>query len=516
MLDPTIEDTAADPACGSGNFLSQVISRFCVPGSPHYIQDVQARENYVRTKVFGRDIEQALVDIAQEYLRIVAGGIQPNIVAGDSLDLAAQHYRSLPFGRLTRVFTNPPFGTNIEVTNPAILEQFDLGHQLQDGLPSKQLLKGQHPDRLFLELCVKLLAEGGQAAIVLPRQILSGEESNAVETRKWLWRHTAILAVVDLPPETFQPHTGTITSLLVFRKGIPAARPPVFFAVCEFVGHDRRGMPLYELDGDGVTLRDEKGLPRLRDDTPRIAESWREYATSGRLDHQGWHGFLVEAGIIENHPLRVINAWAYNPDANEAYRVIMNLTENDAIETIAPLREVCKEIFIPGRHKRKYIPASDISVPFLSTTQIFHIHDIDYKHQPMSFAASQGLLVEEGWLLVTRSGSTGRVRYANRELSNCAISDHCIRIVPDETRVDGGYLYAFLSSKIGQLLIDQGRYASVIETISHTRLGDIPIPLPKMARQKEIGEMVRRSEEARVEANLIRQKAIESVERSFS
>ena len=214
--------------------------------------------------------------------------------------------------------------------------------------------------------------------------------------------------------------------------------------------------------------------------------------------------------------MRVINAWAYNPDANEAYRVIMNLTENDAIETIAPLREVCKEIFIPGRHKRKYIPASDISVPFLSTTQIFHIHDIDYKHQPMSFAASQGLLVEEGWLLVTRSGSTGRVRYANRELSNCAISDHCIRIVPDETRVDGGYLYAFLSSKIGQLLIDQGRYASVIETISHTRLGDIPIPLPKMARQKEIGEMVRRSEEARVEANLIRQKAIESVERSFS
>jgi len=516
ILNPTPGDLVTDPACGSGNFLSRVIRKFCAPDSPFCITDQKAREKYVHTKVFGRDIESALVDIANEYLRLVAGGITCNICVGDSLDLTSAHYSKLPFGKLTKVFTNPPFGNNIEVTNPSILKQFDLGHQLQDGCPTAQLLKGQHPDRLFLELCVKLLADGGEVAIVLPRQILSGDETNAVEIRKWLLKKVTILAVIDFPPETFQPHTGTITSLLVFRKGISSEQRPVFFAVCEYVGHDRRGLPLYAMDLEGNAIHDNKKQPKLRDDTPKIAEAWKEFSRAGGLKREDSYGFLVETNRIRSNPLHVLNAWAYNPNASEAYRQVMKLVDGGMFEAIVPLKEICKEIFIPGRHKRKYVPSSDASIPFLSTTQIFHIHDIDHKYQPLSFASSQGLLVEEGWVLITRSGSTGRVRYVNSELSQYAVSDHCIRIVPDETKVDSGYLYAFLSSSVGQLLIDQGRYASVIETISHTRLGGIPIPLPKMKEQKEIGDLVRRSEEARAKANKTRRAAIETIEQLFS
>lgn len=516
ILDPTSDDMVIDPACGSGNFLSRVIQKFCAPDSPFYIRDEKAREEYVHTRVFGRDIESALVNIANEYLRLVAGGITCNVAVGDSLDLTLEHYSKLPFGMFTKVFTNPPFGNNIEVTNPSILKQFDLGHQLQDGCPTEQFLKGQHPDRLFLELCVKLLAKGGEAAIVLPRQILSGDETNAVEIRKWLLKQVTVLAVIDFPPETFQPHTGTITSLLVFRKGISSDQRPVFFAVCEHVGHDRRGLPLYETDLEGNVIYDNRKLHKLQDDTPKIAEMWKEFSKTGELKRQDGCGFLADLETIKKSALQVLNAWAYNPNASQAYRQVMKLADGDMFEVIVPLKEICKEIFIPGRHKRKYVPPSDASIPFLSTTQIFHIHDIDHKYQPLSFASSQGLLVEEGWILVTRSGSTGRVRYVNSELSQYAISDHCIRVVPDETKVDGGYLYAFLSSSVGQLLIDQGRYASVIETISHTRLGEIPIPLPKMKKQKEIGDWVRRSEESRAEANKARQAAIEIIERSFS
>ncbi len=516
ILDPTPDDLVTDPACGSGNFLSKVIHKFCAPDSPFYITDKKAREKYIHTKVFGRDIESRLVDIANEYLRLVAGGVACSVAVRDSLDLTADYDGKLPFGKFTKVFTNPPFGNNIEITKPSILKQFDLGHQLQNGCPTEQLLKGQHPDRLFLELCVKLLAEGGEAAIVLPRQILSGDETNAIEIRKWLLKKVAILAVVDFPPETFQPHTGTITSLLVFRKGISHEQAPVFFAVCEYIGHDRRGLPLYEMDLEGGLIRDERKQLKLRDDTPKIAEAWKEFSKTGKLKQQGSDGFLVEMETIRNNPLQVLNAWAYNPNASEAYRQVMKLADSGMFEAIMPLKEICKDIFIPGRHKRKYVLPSDASIPFLSTTQIFHIHDIDHKHQPLSFASSQGLLVEEGWILVTRSGSTGRVRYVNGELSQYAVSDHCIRIVPDETKVDSGYLYAFLSSSVGQLLIDQGRYASVIETISHTRLGEIPIPLPKMKKQKEIGVLVRRAEEARAEANKTRQKAIETIEQLFA
>lgn len=516
ILGPTVDDVVIDPACGSGNFLSRVIHKFCTPDSPFCIKDEKAKQIYVQTKVFGRDIEPSLVEIANEYIRLIAGGATANVARGDSLNLASEHYRELPFGKFTKLFTNPPFGNNIEVTNPAILKQFDLGHQLQDGQPTQQLLKGQHPDRLFLELCLKLLAEGGEAAIILPRQILSGDETNAVEIRKWLLQRATILAVIDFPPETFQPHTGTITSLLVFKKGFVSGQRPLFFAVCEHVGHDRRGLPLYEMDLEGNIIHDRRKQPCLKDDAPKIAEAWKGFLESGELKQPTSYGFVMEPEIIKNHPLQVLNAWAYNPDANEAYRQVMKLADNGIFEAIVPLKEICKDIFVPGRHKRKYVVPSDASIPFLSTTQIFHIHDIDHKYQPLSFASSQGLLVEEGWLLITRSGSTGRVRYVNGELSQYAVSDHCIRIIPDETKVDCGYLYAFLSSSAGQLLIDQGRYASVIETISHTRLGEIPIPLPNMKKQREIGDLVRDSERVRVEANKTRQKAIETIEHLFS
>lgn len=516
ILNPTVNDLVIDPACGSGNFLCRAIQKFCVPESPCYVTDKKTREKYISTKVFGLDIESALAAIADKYLRLVAGGISCNITVGDSLDLTSSHYSRLPLGRFTKVFTNPPFGNNIEITNPVILRQFDLGHQLRGGSPTALLLKGQHPDRLFLELCYKLLAEGGEAAIVLPRQILSGDETNAVEIRKWLLKRATILAVIDFPPETFQPHTGTITSLLVFKKGLSTKKRPVFFAVCENVGHDRRGFPLYSVDLEGNAIYDERRQPKLRDDTPKIAEAWKDFLETGKLLHQESHGFLIETEMIRKNPLHVLNAWAYNPNSSDAYRQVMKLTDGGMIEAIVPLKEICKEIFVPGRHKRKYVPSSDASIPFLSTTQIFHIHDIDYKYQPLSFATSQGLLVKEGWILITRSGSTGRVRYVNSELSQYAISDHCIRIVPDETKVDSGYLYAFLSSNVGQLLIDQGRYASVIETISSTRLGEIPIPLLPMTKQKEIGDMVRHSEEARSEANKFRQAAIETIVRLFS
>lgn len=512
MLNPTIEDVVIDPACGSGNFLSKILGKYCLPESPDYVADNRTKELYIRTKLFGRDIEPSLVGIGKDYLRLLSGGIPSNISVGDSLNLSAPHYRALPFGRFTKIFTNPPFGNNIEITNPTILKQFDLGHQLEDGIPTDQLARGQHPDRLFLELCVKLLKKGGEAAIVLPRQILSGDELNAVEIRKWLIRNVTVLAVIDLPANTFQPHTGTITSLLFFRKGIEAERKNIFFAVCEHVGHDRRGLPYYDFDAEGNVIKDESGQRRLRDDTPLIINTWKEFKRSRSLKHQSGHGFLIDLATIKRNPLHVLNAWAYNPDASDAYKQVMRLVECEGFQEIIPLREACKSIFIPGRHKRKYVPQTDASIPFLSTTQIFHIHDIDYKYQPYSFAQSQDLLVEEGWILVTRSGSTGRVRYVSKELSHYSISDHCIRIVPDEKRIDSGYLYAFLSSKVGQLLIDQGRYASVIETISHTRLGEIPIPMPTAQRQKEIGDLVRQSEDERVRANITRQKAINLVE----
>jgi len=78
---------------------------------------------------------------------------------------------------------------------------------------------------------------------------------------------------------------------------------PIFMAIAETVGHDRRGNDLYVRDLDGaevafaeareqvrrlpggrlvvksVTVREK----RVDDDLPRIAEAYEQYTTTGRV-----------------------------------------------------------------------------------------------------------------------------------------------------------------------------------------------------------------------------------------
>src|SRR5205823_13001394 len=122
-------------------------------------------------------------------------------------------------GSFNVLMTNPPFGTRIKIESPRTLEQFDLAHELLDGVPINGV-SHQDPAILFIERARQLLQaqngdkRAGRLAIVLPRQILSGHDTAMLEIRNWILRHFRPIAVVDMPPETFQPYTGTITSVL--------------------------------------------------------------------------------------------------------------------------------------------------------------------------------------------------------------------------------------------------------------------------------------------------------------
>ena len=83
--------------------------------------------------------------------------------------------------------------------------------------------------------------------------------------REWIMRKTIVHAIIDLPTETFQPHTGTKTSIIIFSKR--AVENPywynddtheIFMSIPDKIGHDRRGLPDYKKDKDGILLEDPK------------------------------------------------------------------------------------------------------------------------------------------------------------------------------------------------------------------------------------------------------------------
>ncbi len=108
-------------------------------------------------------------------------------------------------------------------------------------------------------------------AIVLPDGILGNVNDGYV--RQFIAEEADLIGVVDCPLETFLPSTPTKTSVLVLRKKSGHdVTCPVFMAIAERCGHDRRGKPLRRQDGSS------------NDDFPLISKAFEEWKQDNNVD----------------------------------------------------------------------------------------------------------------------------------------------------------------------------------------------------------------------------------------
>ncbi|MCW2767949.1 MAG: hypothetical protein JWO11_3908 [Nocardioides sp.] len=367
--------------------------------------------------------------------------------------------------------TNPPFGHKITVKDTKLLTRFDLGHVWSKAgtrWNKSKRVSPTAPDILFLEQNLNLAEPGvGRLAIVLPYQILSGPKLGFV--REWLLRHAKILAVVDLPETTFQPWTGTKTAVVVVqRRKEPLVEwepedYPVFMAVSRHIGHDRRGNPVIGEDG------------RVICDLPDVEAAFRQHLAGSAVDAHP-ESFVVSASeFTREHDLR-INAAYHEPDRAAALVKVRGTDEEFPTSTIG---EVTERIFFPGRFKRNYTTDSKTGVPFLGGTNITQLHATNKKFLRSDDKRLAELRVKSGWILVTRSGSTGIVSSVPEAWDGFAMSEHVIRIVPNPEKLDPAYLEVYLRSEIGQSLLARGIFGSVIDEITPEHIAAMPVPLPK-------------------------------------
>ncbi len=118
------------------------------------------------------------------------------------------------------------------------------------------------PERLFVQKAVEWVRPGGRIGIVLPNGILSNPGPDDEAVRQYI-HECWVMASIELPVEIFVVGAGVniLTTLLFLQKKTErerdeeqlhgAADYPVFMAVAEKVGHDRRGAPLYVRDARG-------------------------------------------------------------------------------------------------------------------------------------------------------------------------------------------------------------------------------------------------------------------------
>ena len=281
-----------DPACGTGGFLVAVMNTWrkyleiseCnrTPDDQSGALDRAARllKDKASHLLTGIDFNPILARAAQMNL-VMHGDGSTNVFHANSL-LHPGEWPSKPPNDVANhvklsgfdiVVTNPPFGSKIPVDDPHILEQFELSRfELENGARRASM----PPEQLFIERCLHLLKPGGRLAIVLPDSILSNPGLAFI--RRWILKRTRVIASIDLPQVTFEPYTGTQTSVLLLQKkpryeveleqraGRSIDNYEVFMTIPQAVGHDRRGETLYLRTPEGAIFEYEKDIPVQRRD----------------------------------------------------------------------------------------------------------------------------------------------------------------------------------------------------------------------------------------------------------
>ena len=425
----------------------------------------------------GIEIDSTLAHMANSTLQNYMETADTVVETADSLsskDWSKTTKKHVPEGLVDLIASNPPFGTKITTKDESVLSEFELGHvwsKSQTGWIKTDRVTPRAPDILFLERNLKLVKPGtGKVALVLPYQILSGPKTGYI--REWLLRNAIVIAVVDLPDDTFQPWTGTKTSLLVAQR---RAKPlpkwdeesyPVFMAMTEEIGHDRRGKPVLDADGEILT------------DLPGVGEEFQKWSNKSIKKISSPKAFISDAAQVCLESDLRLNAAFFSPNAHSARENLQIGTVNKDFR-VERFGDMVGRIFCPGRFTRKYVEEDSGGVPFLGGANILHFSVNTRKFLSKDDPNLEELIVREGWLLITRSGSTGIVSSVPKAWDGVAISEHVIRVVPDKSKpVSAEYLEAYLRSELGQNLIAAGVFGSVIDEITPEQISELPVPLP--------------------------------------
>ena len=246
MLNPKRNEYVIDPSCGSGGFLLHAME-WCYPANDSRTR-ADRKSNYASKYLWGIDFETRAAKTSRA-LMLIAGDGHTRIFGPDVSSIEPKSWfennsgrrlmQGLRDSRLTAVripeneplnddekawtyfdelkfdvvLANPPFAG--EIKDRQMLAHYDLAKPALKRAGGGKAPKEER-DVLFIERILKMLRPGGRAAIVLPQGKFNN--SSLAFIREWILKRARLLAVVGLHGNTFKPHTGTKTSVLVVQK----------------------------------------------------------------------------------------------------------------------------------------------------------------------------------------------------------------------------------------------------------------------------------------------------------
>ena len=158
---------------------------------------------------------------------------------------------------------------------------------------------------------------------------------------------------------------------------------------------------------------------------------------------------------------------------------------------LIPIANLLERIFYLGKLHRVFVEDTDSGVPLLSISDVqkAKLTSNKFISKSLSRNVNQAKL-EQGWVLVSRTGKPGIATYSRNEMVGWAGSDDLIRLVPNLNLLLPGYLFSILGSRVGYQILLGSAHGSVQLKLPPEYIEQIKIPLPPIESQREINDLI--------------------------
>lgn len=461
-----------DTSCGSGGFLIEVFQHLInkIKKLPQNKQDGLI-ERLSKHQIYGVDINPRLVRVAKMNM-VLHGDGHGGIYKNSGL----LNIKEVKENTFDLIVTNPPFGNK---DKGKVLELFELGKR------NNKIMKEQLREVLFVERCINLLKKGGELAVVLPDGILNNEQLSYV--RDFIKRETIIKAVVSLPDRAFKASGANSKTSLLFLKrklSVDETQPPIFMAMAEEVGFERKTKQAKEID---------------ENDLPNILNVYRSFKASKSFENLKNKKDILE--ILNDKPACFLigeNLLSSRLDATYYYsKYVFEIDGEDSL--VKDVAKLSRKIINPKKNPTniiKYVQFSDIEKKLGSIINIEELLGDD--------APSRAKLnVDKGDIICARvKDSEENVAIVNQDLDKGVVSTGFVVLKP-KPPMTSECLYALLRLKS---TLNQVRWKSsgtIMPAISDDEYLEIKIP---KLNNKQIERITKEIKEVETQREMIKHK----------
>jgi len=464
IVKPTREEVVLDPACGSGGFLIMVLGKLkeaIQKENPNLSDaDLKAAVKYIAEHhIFGTDINDRMVRVSKMNM-IMHGDGHSGIFYTNGLltdpDVPKVLVEKIKKKSVNVILSNPPFA-GLE-KDPEILRMFNLGKN--DNSKTRSVSK----EVLFVEMIVDLLAVNGRAGLVLPSGVFNNPNQVMKDLRKYIKKHTKIVALIGLPHLAFQITGANNEGNLLFLekvKDVPKDYP-IYIDWAHYVGFNTTGKKISQND-----LNDIK--ERMKNPPPENQIMFSE---------------------LEDR----IDPWYYHPKYKE-----IRTTIEKTNYPLKPISEVFKKsdsMFKPKQHLDEtfnYLETSDVD---LETGTFISSQLITGRTAPNR---AKYVLKEGDFLIPNARDCIRGVAVVDKEHAGYICTSRFFVLRPDTTQVVSKYLFYVLRQPEILALLKQQATGEINPGITCSKqvnsLENVKIPVPDKDVQLDIVNKIVEKEE---------------------